>query len=248
MSLGAYEYTVERSKQEYTNYFLSTFGLHYYKHTVPAEKMFKYFKDFIFVQNTDLLPAELHDFFADLFVTSAKEFLYLDEVSPSYQQCIRSVYRRYEHFAEYNQLFLSLNSTLTRLSLVLRARESLQQFVNHISTDSSLFSAGQCPTSLMKMSTCQLCDGYSSLPPCRDLCLNTVGDCLAPLLRLRDPLLYQYRILKQLVAQFEEDFEDFEKELKQLRITAMEFIIRLHANARKIVTQVSALIKNTRFP
>ena len=240
--LDAYEYTLERSKQEYSNYFHSTFGLHYYKYTVPGEKLFKYFKDFIFVQNTDLLPAELHDFFANLFVVSAKEFLYLEEVSPSYRQCIRSVYRRYEQFAEYNELYLSLNNTLTRLSLVLRARESLQQIVNHVSTDSSLLSGGQCPTSLMKMSSCQLCGGYSSLSPCRYLCLNTVGGCLAPLLRLRDPLLYQYRILKQLVAQFERDFEDFEEELKQLSISAMEFIIRLYANSRKIVGQVSILI------
>ena len=162
-------------------------------------------------------------------------------MSPSYQQCIRSVYRRYEQLAQYNELYLSLNKTLTRLSLVLRARKSLQHIVNDVSTDSSLLSGEHCPTSLMKMSSCQLCGGYLSLSPCRDFCLNTVGGCLAPLLRLRDPLLYQYKLLQQLVTQFERDFDDFEEELKQLGISAMEFIIRLYANSRKIVGQVSSI-------
>ncbi|KAI6652721.1 Glypican-6 [Oopsacas minuta] len=238
--IDAYEYTVEKSKQEYSDYFYSTFGLHYYKYIQPADTLFEYFKDFTYGQNIDLLPAELHDFFANQFLASVKEFLYLEQVSPSYQQCIRSVYRRYVKLAEYSELYMYLNNILTKLSLVLKARESLHRIVDHIRRDNSMLSGEECPASLMRMSTCQLCDGYKSLSPCRDLCLNTVGGCLAPLMRLEDPLLYQYKILKQLATQFANDFNEFEQQLKKLTISTMEFIFRLHVNSRKIVGQIKS--------
>lgn len=245
LSIDAYEYVIETSKQEFSTYFYNTFGLHYYKHTQPADALFEYFKDFTSGQkNIDLLPAELHDFFANQFLASAKDFLYLGDMSPSYQQCIRSVYRRYEKLADYHEVYLSLHHTLTQLSIVVRARENLHRIVNHIHTDSLLLSGGQCPVALTRMSACQLCDGYQSLSPCKDFCHNTLSGCLAPLLRLYDPLLYQYRMLKQLTDKFEQDFDELGQQLGLLTRSTMEFILRLHANSRKIVGQVSILIFN----
>ncbi|XP_064639558.1 glypican-5-like [Lineus longissimus] len=120
----------------------------------------------------DLFPLVFHSILNDPSAT---------KLNDEYRECLMEVREQvYPHpFGEMpHNISRALNLAFTDARLFL---EALGTAIEAINTTDHIILDSQCQKSLMRMKYCSHCNGYTTVRPCKNFCVNVMRGCLAKL-------------------------------------------------------------------
>jgi len=158
------------------------------------------------------------------------DFVYSDKA----HSCLYSYYLNTEgpRVDHWRSLFMQYFDALMYYLRGLHASETLiEKVYAHAMTK-------QCKFSLMKMDRCSVCAGYTSLRPCKGLCMNLLRGCLVDFSELEGPLME----LSQALVEMNEHFLPIQRRIKDLEQNVFNLVGDTSLNVFTIKPRVSRMV------
>ncbi|UYV73275.1 GPC4 [Cordylochernes scorpioides] len=167
---------MRKTKEEFHQMFLKTYGLLYSENSYIFEDMFKDLETYYLAGRGNLAVA-MDAFFTRLYKKMFEKINSQYTFSSSYLECVGSHMSSLKPFGDSPQ---KMTTEIRRAFIAMRTFvKSLREVRKVVKDMMEVAVFPECSRALMRMTYCPHCYGEPQLPPCPSYCMNVLRGCLA---------------------------------------------------------------------